>query len=106
MKPPLLCAAPAMAKNETTLKDVRYALKSLRGQGAASEVITRDGSTDLFLAEKKGEQRLLLASAQKHWLKNLYRYAVLAEQTLPTQPAGLIATACASAISASLGPKT
>ena len=59
--------------------------------------VGRDGSTDLFLAEKKGEQRLLLASAQKHWLKNLYRYAVLAEQTLPTQPAGLIATACASA---------
>lgn len=59
--------------------------------------VGRDGGTDLFLAEKKGEQRLLLAGAQKHWLKNLYRYAVLAEQSLPNEPAGLIATACASA---------
>lgn len=40
-------ASADLGKNETTLKDVRYALKSLRGQGAAQQVVARDGSTDL-----------------------------------------------------------
>lgn len=41
-------ASADMAKDETTLSDVRYALKARRGQGRATEVVTRgDGTTDL-----------------------------------------------------------
>lgn len=101
---PPLASSPAKKRRQKSLLGATYVRNSTmpRALGSGWKItrvvdVGRDGGTDLFVAEKKGEQRLLLAGAQKHWLKNLYRYAVLAEQSLPNQPAGLIATACASA---------
>ena len=40
-------ATADLAKDSTTLTDVRYALKERRGQGRASKVTTGSGTTDL-----------------------------------------------------------
>lgn len=60
------------------------------------------GSDDFFLAEKKGDRRLVLASSQKFWLDALYRYAVQAELDVPVAPANVLPARCSSSATADI----
>lgn len=59
------------------------------------------GGDDFFLTEKKGERRLVLASSQKFWLA-LYRYAVQAEQDVPTALPNVLPARCSSTAGADI----